>query len=72
MEKGFIITVDNTDRYEVISKVEYNGVIYCYLGKIDGETEYFFAKIVNDDIEFIDDPNLVTEIAPLLVESAFN
>lgn len=69
MEDKFILTLEDNNKYLVISKTDYNGITYCYLGKLDDNTQYYFAQIINDNIEIITDQNLINEITPLLVEN---
>lgn len=69
MEDKFILTLEDNNKYLVISKTDYNGITYCYLGKLDDNTQYYFAQIINDNIEIITDQNLINELTPLLVEN---
>ena len=47
MEDKYIITLDNDDKYVIVSKIEYNNETYCYLGKLDNDIKYFYGKIIN-------------------------
>ena len=69
MEDKYILTSDNNEKYLVISRTVYNGITYCWIGKLDDSSEYFFGKIVNDEVEIVDDPELVKILTPLLVKN---
>lgn len=69
MEDKFILTLDNNEKFVVLSKTIYNGITYCYIGKLDDNTVYHFAQIVGSDIEIINDQKLINEITPLLVDN---
>lgn len=69
MEDKFILTLEDNNKYLVISKTIYNGITYCYIGKLDDNTQYHFAQIINDNIELITDQNLINELTPLLVDN---
>lgn len=69
MEDKFILTLEDNNKYLVISKTIYNGITYCYIGKIDENPEYHFAQIINDNLEIIKDQKLINEITPLLVDN---
>ena len=45
MEDKYILTSDNNEKYLVISRTVYNGITYCWIGKLDDSSEYFFGKI---------------------------
>lgn len=49
MEDKYIITLDNDDKYVIVSKIEYNNETYCYLGKLDNDIKYFYGKIIDGD-----------------------
>ena len=70
MEDKYIITLDNDDKYVIVSKIEYNNETYCYLGKLDIDIKYFYGKIINGDLEIITDKELISYLAPLLSENA--
>ena len=70
MEDKYLITLDNNDKYVIISKIEYNNEIYCYLGKIGNNFNYLYGKIINDELEIITDPKLINYLKPLLAENA--
>ncbi len=70
MEDKYIITLDNDDKYVIVSKIEYNNETYCYLGKLDNDIKYFYGKIINGDLEIITDKELISYLAPLLSENA--
>ena len=69
MEDKYILTSDNNEKYLVISRTVYNGITYCWIGKLDDSSEYFFGKIVNDEVEIVDDPELIKILTPLLVNN---
>ena len=70
MEDKYLITLDNNDEYVIISKIEYNNEIYCYLGKIGNNLNYLYGTIINDELEIITDPKLINYLKPLLAENA--
>ena len=53
----------------MISRTVYNEITYCWIGKLDDSSEYFFGKIVNDEVEIVDDPELIKILTPLLVNN---
>ena len=72
MMEQHILTLDDGSKYLVISRVNYKGITYCFMGKLDDSSIYKYAKIVNDDLEFIDDEIIINEIKPLLLKNLPN
>lgn len=72
MKEQYIITLDDNNKYLVISRAEYQGSKYCYLGRLDNSNIFEFAEIKNNEIEFIKDLDLIKEISPLLLENIPN
>ena len=69
MEDKYIVTSDNNEKYLVITRTLYNGLTYCWIGKLDDSSEYFFGKIVTDEVEIVHHPELIKILTPLLVNN---
>ena len=72
MKDQYILTLDDGNKYLVISRVNYNGITYCFMGRLDDSSVYEYAQIVNDDVQFIKDENILKEIKPLLLKNLPN
>ena len=72
MMNRHVLTLDDGSKYLVISRVNYKGITYCFVGRLDDSSIYKYAKIINDEIEFIDDENIINEIKPLLLKNLPN
>lgn len=72
MMDRYILTLDNGIKYLVISRINYKGITYCFMGKLDDSSIYEYAKIIDDDVQFIEDENLINEIKPLLLKNLPN
>ncbi len=72
MMNRHFLTLDDGSKYLVISRVNYKGITYCFVGRLDDSSIYKYAKIINDEIEFIDDENIINEIKPLLLKNLPN
>ena len=69
MEDKYILTSDNNEKYLVISRTVYNGITYCWIGKLEDSSQYFFGTRVNGEVEIVDDPELIKILTPLLVKN---
>ena len=72
MMNRHFLTLDDGSKYLVISRVNYKGITYCFVGRLDDSSIYKYAKIINDEIEFIDDEDIINEIKPLLLKNLPN
>ena len=72
MMNRHFLTLDDGSKYLVISRVNYKGITYCFVGRLDDSSIYKYAKIINDEIEFIDDEDIIKEIKPLLLKNLPN
>lgn len=72
MNGQYVLTLEDANKYLVISKVNYNGITYCYLGKLDDSSIFKYAKIINDDLQFVEDEKIINEITPLLLKNLPN
>lgn len=69
MDDKYILTLEDNNKYLVVSRTVYNGITYCYLGKLDDNTEYHFCAIINDTVEMVTDQELIKVLTPLLVKN---
>lgn len=72
MKEQFILELEDGNKYLIISKVNYQGTTYCFAGRLDDSSIFKYGKIINDDLEFIDDENIINEIKPLLLKNLPN
>ena len=72
MKEQFILELEDGNKYLVISRVNYKGITYCFMGRLDDSSIYKYAKIIDDDLEFIEDEGIINEIKPLLLKNVPN
>ncbi len=69
-----VLTLDDDNEYVVVSKVNYNGLIYYYLlDKNDNSNiKFCYEDSVNEELVEIDDKVLITKLLPLFLKESLN
>ena len=69
-----ILTLDDNNKYVVVSKVTYNNIDYIYLVDIYDTTNIKMAEIEEDCISILDDREveLINNLIPLFYEKSKN
>ena len=63
-----ILTLDDDNKYVVVSKVYYEGKDYLYLVDINNNKNLKFCYVDNDDVVEINDKELNTKLLPLFFD----
>lgn len=61
-----IVTLSDDNQYQVISKTEYEGLIYYYIVDINDLTN---IKFIYENVEYlteVEDPELIKKLIPIL------
>ncbi len=62
MDDNTIITLDNNQRYTIVSKINYENNNYIYLANIDTTSEFIIGKVENDEIVIIKEQPLLSNL----------
>lgn len=68
IEIGNIITLDGKDDYILLNKTTFEGSLYVLLMNINKSDDYFIAKLENDEIKELDDPDLISKLSLMFME----
>ena len=64
-----IITLDDDNRYMVISKAEYKGKLYFYLINVKDRGQYKFLYLTaENELSEFNDPKIMEELLPLFYQ----
>ena len=62
MMDDIIITLDDNQKYVVVSKVSYEDATYLYLANIDTITDFIIGRLEVDEIKVIQDETLLNHL----------
>ena len=68
MEIGNILTLSDDNEYAIVDYFIYNGVNYIYLVDINNNTNMIYAKVNNDEIIVLNDPDEIEHVIKLINE----
>ena len=63
-----VLTLDDNNKYVVVSKVYYDGKDYLYLVDINNNTNLKFCYVDNEEIIESNDKDLNTKLVPLFFD----
>lgn len=67
-----VLTLDDDNKYVVVSKVYYEGKDYLFLVDINNNTNLKFCYLDNDEIVESNDKELNTKLVPLFFDKVKN
>lgn len=67
-----LVTLSDDNEYQVISKTNYEGLVYYYLVDMNDISNIKFLYENGDKLTEVDDPNLINRLLPRLLEEIKN
>ncbi len=60
--KDYILTLDNNNRYVLVSNINYDNKAYIYLANIDNPLDIIIGQLIDDEITIVEDEKLLKEL----------
>ena len=67
-----LVTLSDDNEYQVISKTNYEGLVYYYLVDMNDISNIKFLYENGDKLTEVDDPDLINRLLPRLLEEIKN